>query len=97
MNPKLISYMQTPIPRGLALAVIVGQGLANMVIVCKAVNDVAKKANETLADQTERLAIYDETVELLLAEASPETCAKLNDKLDYWRVIRGQSVRSPKE
>lgn len=49
-----------------------------------------KKAYETvIEDQQERIKIYDETVNYLLERADDRTLVELNEKLDFWRVIRG--------
>jgi hypothetical protein len=96
VNAELRSYLNDPIPRKVALAVTIAQGIACTYAAGRALQKQAKQANAIIADQTERLHIYNEAIQVLLPEAHPETLAKLDGNLAFWAIIRGSSAQSPK-
>lgn len=81
------------IPTKKVVAIVLAQGVANLLILSSELGKQAKKANEIIADQKERLEIYDETTQFLLKHADGPTLNQLNENLDFWRVVRGKSVR----
>lgn len=93
---RMHAYFNTPIPRKVALAVTISQGIATTYLAGRALQKQAKQANAIIADQVERLHIYDEAIQVLLPEASPETLAKLDGSLEFWAIIRGHSAQENK-
>lgn len=96
MNAKLDAYLNAPIPRKVALAISIGQGVGCTYVAYRGLKKQADVANAIIADQTERLHIYNEAMEILLDAAEPQTLAELNEKLGFWAIIRGHSVQETK-
>lgn len=96
MNEAITAYLNTPIPRKVALAVTIGQGLGCTYASYRALKKQANVANAIIADQVERLHIYNEAMEILLEKADPLTLAELNEKLGFWAIIRGHSAQEHK-
>lgn len=97
MNPALEAYLNAPIPRKVALAVTVSQGATQLYFAIRALKKLEREANTIIADQNERLHIYNEALQILLPEAAPETLAKLDQGLEFWAIIRGRSAQHPKD
>lgn len=92
MIEALRAYLNTPISRKIAMAVVIGQTVGTALVSRHALNRVANDANVIIDDLHERLRIYSETTEILMENADNSTLAELDGKLDYWRVIRGIPV-----
>lgn len=92
---KLQAYLNAPIPRKTALAVVLAEGLGLSYVALVGLNKVLKMNGELIQDQAERLQIYKESMDFLLDRADPVSVIELNEKLDYWRVIRGHNTQQP--
>lgn len=90
---KFVERLNTPMDRRVAIAVLlgqmVGQAAASIVVTRKVVNALVVTAHVEISERDERIAILLEATHTLMEEASPETLAKLDGDLDYWRIIRG--------
>lgn len=89
----LQAYLNAPIPRKTALAVVIGQATSSILITIVATH----RLSETVKAQDKSLKIYSETTEFLMEHASPETLDELNQRLDYWRVIQGMPAEAVRE
>lgn len=91
---KLVEQMTAPMPAGQAMmAVFLGSLACNIAGQIVGERRVLKQMNPIIEDQAQRLSIYDEALQVLLAEAAPDTLGKLNKNLEFWAIIRGRSAR----
>jgi hypothetical protein len=88
-----MAYLDDPIPRKVALAVVIGQAAGQFLSYRAAVKRIVAEGNAIMADQEQRIAILNETCHFLLDRADDATAAELNEKMDYWRVVRGIDPR----
>jgi hypothetical protein len=58
-------------------------------VVSKGVKKLVYATNVEIMERDERINILLEATRTLMNEASPETLAKLDGELDFWRQIRG--------
>lgn len=86
----LKDFLNYPIPAYKAFAGLAVAGTGT-VITYLAAKDLLVKADRTIEDQNQRLRIYGESLEYLLARADDATLKDLNKNLDFWRVIRGMA------
>jgi hypothetical protein len=92
MKTAIISWLNEPIPRKKALGVVSFM-FVNQGIMYAAYNHLEKHAKKRLDDANQKLTICNETIDFMLARADPVTLGELNQHLDFWRVVRGKSVR----
>lgn len=93
MNIETVSnFLKQPVSlrRALFAVTLANTGTALMY---SAYRQTCRQAMQIIDDQCERLKIYEETTHFLLDHADDPTLIVLNDKLDYWRVIRGVPPR----
>lgn len=50
---------------------------------------IIKSQAEVITDQNMRLKICNEIMDFLLDKADVDTVQELDEKLEYWRIIRG--------
>lgn len=76
------------IPKSSAVAIIIAQSMVTTLLM----HWQQKQLGAIIADQNERIRIFDETTKFLIENADDRTLTELNEKLDFWRVIRGQQT-----
>lgn len=92
MKTALIGWLNEPIPRKAALGIVMFSA-ANTGVMYVAANYLVNETNKRLKDANQKLTICNETIDFMLERADPVTLAELNGHLDFWRVVRGKSVR----
>lgn len=55
---------------------------------------VAKLQQEVIKEQNERLTVASEIMDFLLERARDSDLQELDEKLEYWRIVRGFPPRS---
>lgn len=80
-------YWLKPIPRYkafIAVMIPLAGSLVSSTVAIKQMNSDAAK----IADANQKLTILHEMTGFMLDRASDRTIAELNDKVEFWRVIR---------
>ena len=83
-------YMNDPIPRKIAIAVVLAQGLGSFA----ATHVAMKRMTKVLAGRDEAITILKESMNFLMDRADGHTLEELNEKLDYWRVVLEMPVEN---
>ena len=94
MHREILIHLNGPIPRKIALTVLLGQTLVSFGAIHIAFKKLTEQHNTIVSDRDERLKIYDESLNFLLERADDTTIQELNKNLDFWRVVRGSKPRS---
>ena len=85
-------WLNDPIPRKTTLLCIGLMGVGHAMTYL-GMKQSLNQAARIYHDQEQRIAIYRESMDFLLERASDADATELNEKLDYWRVIRGIEPR----
>lgn len=86
-------YLNAPVPRRKALLAVGLVFSGTTVLYAAVIKHYEAQAKEIISDLDERIQVYRDTTGFLMEHASGSTLNELNEKLDYWRVIRGLPVQ----
>lgn len=92
MKATIVAWLNEPIPRKRALGVVTFM-FANQGVMYVAANWLVNDANKRLKDANQKLTICNETINYMLERADPVTIAELNEKLEFWTIVRGRHVK----
>src|SRR5690349_10309606 len=93
MNIK--AWLEAPIPRGALVGSAIGASLSQFATVACWFRDV-DLAKEKIANRDQAIAIQNEALKIIHDDTEypihPELVAKVNKKLDFWRVVQEQNI-----